>query len=170
MSAKIITLSATVLAVGLATPTIAESTGELVLTIAGEEEVIPLWGTQSDWSGSANWPSINIYARSFNEDGEDPLVVTLGFDAPGWTPSQAEMRLSRYEGGDAVLKLFANEDEEDGGLAVKLDSHALEGTLMSLTGSVTGTLGTSDNYGRDIDLSDGIPVDGVFTVTLEELD
>ena len=167
---KAATLSATLLTAGFVSPSFAESTGDLILTIAGEKQVVPLWGTQSDWSGGENWPSISLYARTFNDKGEDPLVVTLSFDAAGWKPSQSEMRLSRYKDGEAVLKLFANEDEEDGALSVTLDSHEVDGTMLRLTGSVQGMLGTSENYGRDINLSDGVPVEGTFAVALEELE
>jgi len=170
MSLKTATLSATLVTFGFAAPAPAQSTGELILAIAGEEQIIPLWGQQSDWSGGESWPSVSLYARAFNDDGEDPLVVTLGFDAAGWKPSLAEMRLSRYEDGEVVLRLFAGEDSEDGALSVTLDSHEVDGTVLSLTGSLEGTLGTSENLGRDIDLSDGVPVKGTFAATLEELE
>ncbi|MEQ9257717.1 MAG: hypothetical protein RIG84_01320 [Roseovarius sp.] len=140
------------------------------LVIAGEERIIPLWAEQSDWSGSANWPSISIYARAYNEDGEDPLVVTLSFEAGNWVPGGEEMRITKYSDGQADYKLFGGGDEEDGAISVSLDSHEMSGTTLSLTGSVDGQLGTSENYGRDIDLSEAVTVAGTFAVTLEELE
>jgi hypothetical protein len=170
MLLKTATISLIIFSFGCSTPVPAQSSGELALTIAGEEQIVPLWGQQSDWSGGESWPSINLYARAFNDDGEDPLVVTLSFEAPGWNPGMAEMRLSRYEDGEVVLRLFAGEDEEDGLLSVALDGHAVDGSLLALTGRVEGTLGTSDTQGREIDLFEGVPVEGTFAVTLEKLD
>lgn len=170
MSLRTAALSAALAAFGPAAPAIAQSAGELTLTLAGEERVVPLWASQSDWSGGESWPSINIYARAFDENGENPLVVSLGFDAPGWTPGRAEMQLTSYEDGEAVLQLFSGEDEEEGALSVVVDGHEVDGTTLTLTGSFDGTMGTSDNFGRDIDLSDGVPVTGTFAVTLDELE
>ncbi|SDZ24426.1 hypothetical protein SAMN05444004_10898 [Jannaschia faecimaris] len=156
--------------VGFAAPGHAQNVGELTLNLAGEEQVVPLWDRQSDWSGSENWPSINIYARAFNNDGEDPLVVTLSFDAPGGNTSRKEMGLSRYENGETTLRLFGGEDEEDGALSVTLESYVFDGSQLSLIGRVQGMLGTSENFGRDIDLSDAVEVEGTFAVTLEKLE
>lgn len=80
------------------------------------------------------------------------------------------MQLSRVEGGDRVLQLFGQEESERGGLTVQLDSHEIDWTQLSLNGQFTGQLGTSENYGRDIDLSGGKPISGSFAVTLEMLD
>ncbi len=170
MFSRTTALFAPLIALGLATPALAESTGEIALTIAGEDLVLSLRGGQSDWSGSANWPSVSLSARAFNADGEDPVVLSLSFDAANWTPSVPELRLTRYEDSQAVEKLFSGEDQEDGALTVTLGSHDLNGTTLSLTGSFQGTMGTSDNYGRDIDLSQGQPVEGTFEVTVEQLE
>ncbi|PWJ20458.1 hypothetical protein [Jannaschia seohaensis] len=171
MPIKSLPLPALTLGLAMAAPpALAQSTGELLLQMNGEEIAVPLWGSQSDWSGSDTYPSINIYARAFNADGEDPLVVTLGFDAGNWIPDLEEMRVTRYEDGAAVQKLFGGHDAEDGGVAVTLDSHEMEGELLTLTGRVSGALGTSENFGRDIDLAAGGPVEGSFRVTLQKLE
>jgi hypothetical protein len=170
MPSKSAILTATAFSVALAAPALGESVGEMSLTIAGEEHVVPLWGSQSDWSGGESWPSINIYARAFNEDGEDPLVVSLGFEAPRWTVGGTEMRLTRYENGEVAQRLYSGEDADEGGLLVSIDAHEVNGTELTLTGRFEGTMGTSENSGRDIDLSDGVPVAGTFEVTLAELD
>lgn len=170
MSFRTTILLTPLLALGLGAPASAEGTGQIALTIAGEDLVLPLRGGQSDWSGSANWPSISLSARAFNEDGEDPIVVNLSFDAANWAPSLPELRLTRYEDSQVTETLFSGEDEDDGALSVTLDSHDLQGTTLTLTGRFQGTMGPSENYGRDIDLSKGQPVEGTFEVTVEELD
>ena len=153
-----------------ATPSQAQSSGELTVIIAGDVRTIPVWPEQSDWSGSERWPSINIYARDFRDEGQEPAMVSLGFEAPDWKPGSPEMDMVLYENRKPVGTLFARENEEGGGLTVTLDSHALDGSSLSMSGSFKGTLGPSDNYGRDIDLSQGVPVTGRFTVTLDQLD
>lgn len=162
-------LFAAFVACGLATAGLAQSAGDLTLVIAGEERTIPVWPGQSDWSGGESWPSINIYARDFDDEGMEPVVVSLSFEASRWEPSMPEMELSLYENRELLRKLYAREEEERGGLTVTLDSHAIDGTTLSTSGSFEGTLGHSDNHGRDIDLSAGVPVTGSFNVTLEEL-
>lgn len=168
MTIRPILLSA-LLALGLSTPAHSGGTGELILTVDGEERVVPLWENQSDWSGSENWPSVNIYARAFNEAGENPLVVTLGFEAPQGTPGSPELTVTQYEDGAVAERLFSGSDAEDGGLSVVLERQMVDGSTLSLSGSFTGTIGTSENRGRDIDLSNGIAVQGTFSVTLDEL-
>jgi len=158
------------LACVLPTASHAQSSGELTLNIAGEERTIPVWPEQSDWSGGESWPSINIYARDFRDEGEEPAMVSLGFAASRWEPSLPEMDLVLYENRKPVGRLYAREEEERGGLTVIVDSHVIDGTSLSLTGSFEATLGPSDNYGGDIDLSQGVPVTGTFAVTLETLE
>ncbi|KPP83648.1 MAG: hypothetical protein HLUCCA08_07565 [Rhodobacteraceae bacterium HLUCCA08] len=163
-------LLATCLASALATASYGQSSGTVTLIIADEERTIPVWSDQSDWSGGESWPSINIYARDFSDDGEEPALMSLSFEASGWQPSVPEMDMVLYENRKSVGKLFAREEEERGGLAVTVDSHAFDGASLSLTGSFEATLGSSDNYGGDIDLSQGIPVTGTFDVVLEALE
>lgn len=153
-----------------ATQVSAEGTGELTLNMAGTEYIVPLWSEQSDWSGGESWPSINIYARALSENGGDPLVVTLSFEASRWDPAVPELEVMRYEGGELAERLFAGEEQARGALSVNLDGHEFDGSTLNLTGSFEGTLGPSENRGWDIDLSEGVPVAGNFAVTLEALE
>ncbi|NNU81393.1 hypothetical protein HMH01_13200 [Halovulum dunhuangense] len=148
----------------------AEGSGALTLNLADDEYVLPLWSEQSDWSGGESWPSINIHARAPSEGGGDPLVVSLSFEASRWEPAVPELDLTRYKDGAVVLKLFAREEADHGALSVTLEGHEVDGSMLSLAGRFEGTMGTSDNFGRDIDLSDAVPVKGTFEVTLENLD
>lgn len=161
----------TALAAGLfATFGQAQSSGEITVMIAGAERTIPVWAEQSDWSGSEDWPSINIYARDFRDEGEEPAMVSLSFEASRWQPGVPEMDMVLYENRKPVGELFAREENERGGLTVTLESHEIDGALLSISGIFEGTLGPSDNNGRDIDLSEGVPVTGRFTVTLDQLE
>ena len=170
MTFRTATISASLIASLSAAPCFAQSSGEITLTVGGEELVVPLWSGQSDWSGGESWPSVNIYARAFNENGEDPLVVTLGFEAPGWTPDVSELQVTRYEGGEVRRRLYSGEDEDEGGLAVTIDSHAIDGTTLNISGRFDGMMGTSESFGRNVDLSDPVPVAGTFAIALEELE
>ena len=161
---------ATCLATTLATASYSQSSGTVTLIVADQERTIPVWSDQSDWSGSESWPSINIYARDFSDNGEEPALVSLSFEASGLQPSAPEMDMVLYENRKPVGRLFAREEEERGGLTVTVDSHAFDGTSLSLTGSFDATLGPSDNDGGDIDLSQGVPVTGSFQVVLEALE
>ena len=161
---------ATCLATTLATANYAQSLGTVTLIVADQERTIPVWAEQSDWSGSESWPSINIYARDFSDNGEEPALISLSFEASGWQPSVPEMDMVLYENRKSVGTLFAREEEERGGLTVIVDSHAFDRTSLSLTGSFEAMLGPSDNYGNDIDLSQGVSVTGTFDVVLETLE
>lgn len=161
---------ATCLTCTLSTASYAQSSGTVTLIVAGEERTIPVWSDQSDWSGSESWPSINIYARDFSENSEEPALLSLSFEASGWQPSVPEMDMTLYENRKPIGNLYAREEAERGGLTVIIESHAVDGTSLSLAGSFAATLGPSENYGRDIDLSQGVPVTGTFDVVLEALE
>ncbi|WP_099827992.1 hypothetical protein [Oceaniglobus indicus] len=158
-----------VITMGLSTPSLAQSSGEITLTIAGEAWIVPL-SEESDWNGSERRPYIWIDARSLDEDGRENVVVGLSFDALDWTASAPEMTLWRFEDGTLMKRLWAFEESNRGGLQVTLDSHEVEGATLRMTGSLMGMLGPSENRGETIDMSDGVPVSGSFNVTLEALD
>ena len=142
----------------------AEEAGELTLTINGTEHAYTLWAGQSDWSGSENWPSINIYSRPAESDSGYG-IFTLGFEVAGGTPQSGEARLQQTE-GDEAIRLFGNADQEDGGLSVTVDEISASGDELSLSGSFTTRMGPSEDYGRTIDLDAGAEVSGTFDVTL----
>jgi hypothetical protein len=169
MNLKTATLFTILMVSGTATSGLAQSMGTVTLTIEGEERSIPISGG-SEWYGGENRPYISLDARALDDNGREELVMGLGFDAPRWDASAPEMTLWRFEDGELVQRLRAYQEEERGALTVTLDNHELDGTTLKLTGRLEGTLGTSENRGADIDLSDGVPVVGTFSVTLEHLD
>lgn len=151
-------------ALTLAAPAAAQEGGEVVLTLDGEEVAFPLWESQSDWSGGAGpWASINIYARPTDPEAwERYKTFTLGFSGTE-NAGSPEASLSRMQ-GDALQRLHS--DDEAGSLAVSLDGASVEGEFLTLSGTVSGAFGPSDNFGRDIDMSDPVPIEGRFSVTL----
>jgi hypothetical protein len=169
MNLKTATLFTILMVSGTAASGLAQSTGTVTLTIEGEERIIPISGG-SEWYGGETRPYISLDARALDDNGREELVMGLGFDAPRWDASAPEMTLWRFEDGELVQRLRAYQEEERGALTVTLDNHELDGTTLKLTGRLEGTLGTSENRGADIDLSDGVPVVGTFSVTLEQLD
>lgn len=169
MNLKTATLFTILMVSGTATSGLAQSMGTVTLTIEGEERSIPISGG-SEWYGGENRPYISLDARALDDNGREELVMGLGFDAPRWDASAPEMTLWRFEDGELVQRLRAYQEEERGALTVTLDNHELDGTTLKLTGRLEGTLGTSENRGAEIDLSDGVHVVGTFSVTLEQLD
>lgn len=169
MNLKTATLFTILMVSGTAISGLAQSTGAVTLTIEGKERIIPI-SEQSEWYGGEIRPYISLDARALDDNGREELVMGLGFQATRWEASSPEMTLWRFEDGTLVQRLFAYQEEERGALTVTLDSHELDGTKLNLTGRLEGTLGTSESRGREIDLSDGVPVVGTFAVTLEQLD
>ncbi|WP_112320562.1 hypothetical protein [Oceanibium sediminis] len=147
----------------MATPLAAEEAGTITLETGGETVEFTLWAAQSDWSGSESYASFNIYSRPVDRDATDLSLFTLGGEVAGGKGSNPEIRMTRVE-GDTRTNLFGEDD--DTGLEVTVDSFTVEGEFLSLSGSFTGKVGPSDNYGRDIIMDAAEDVSGTFTVTL----
>lgn len=144
----------------------AEEAGTLTLDIDGESYAYTLWAGQSDWSGSESYASTNIYTQpAEGGDESDYKTFTLGFEVIGGSASSAEARLTRLIDEERV-RYFGNEDEDEGGMSITVDEMSTSGEELSVSGSFSGQMGTSENYGRDIDLEDGLSVSGTFDVTL----
>lgn len=146
----------------------AEEGGEALLTVADVEQAFAL-ATSSDFSGSPDFPSVNL-SLSGPRDGNatDVVSVMLGFEIHGDEAPSPEARLLRRVGEETEW-LFCYSEAEPGGLTVALEEFAIDGDLMSVHGQFSCNFGTSENYGRDIDLSDPLAVSGQFNVTLERL-
>ncbi|MDM8168120.1 hypothetical protein [Roseovarius sp.] len=142
----------------------AEEGGELVLEVDGETHAYTLLPSQSDWSGSESFGSASIYALPTDKSSHLQSLM-LGFSlAPGGA-ERGEINLRTVSDGDTI-RYYAGDDAEEGGLVVTLDSSSVSGEELSLTGSFQTELGTSDNYGRDIDLSEAMTMQGTFSVVL----
>jgi len=141
----------------------AEESGAVTLEIDGTSYEFPLEASQSDWGGSVTYGSVNIYSKPTDEATWALFKrLTLGFTITNGTTDAPELGLSRMVGGE-MQKLFGSKDT---GATVTLEDASVDGDFLTLTGSFSGTLGTSKNYGSDIDLSDPVPVTGNFSVTL----
>ncbi|MAM61477.1 hypothetical protein [Maritimibacter sp. UBA3975] len=155
--------------IALATATIglaaqAEEGGDLTLTINGEDYAYSLWASQSDWSGSESFGSVNIYAQPAGEDGIFK-TFSLGFSLAAGKAERGEINFRTVSDGETT-RLFAGADDDEGGLAVMVDSVSVSGEKLSVSGRFQSRMGPSDNFGRDIDLSDPMEIEGSFDVVL----
>lgn len=142
----------------------AEEGGQLTLEIDGQSYAYTLWPSQSDWSGSDTFGSVSIYARPADDTSQFKDFM-LGFSLSAGAAQEGEINLRTVENGK-TLRYYAGADEDEGALAVTLDSVSASGEELSISGTFQTRLGTSENYGRDIDLSGGPTLAGTFDVTL----
>lgn len=155
-----------VFAICVAPPALAEEGGELRLVIDGTPHVFTLWNEQSDWSGSESYASVNIYSRPSDDASQDLFsTFTLGFDLVNGAASNGEAGLQERR-EDSVLRRYGETDEDAGGLVVRIENSSVSGDELSVAGSFQTQMGASENYGRDIDLSDPVTVEGTFDVIL----
>ncbi|MEC7763080.1 MAG: hypothetical protein VX874_14350 [Pseudomonadota bacterium] len=152
------------LALSVATAAQGEEAGTLTLNLGGESHAYTLWADQSDWSGSARYASVNIYALPQNDATRASYgALTLGFEVSGGSTRAPEVSLTRIDGDDRV-KLYAKDDAGD--LSITADTASVTGEELTLSGSFSGDMGISETYGRDIDLTDPVAVNGTFDVVL----
>lgn len=147
-------------------PTIAlgQEGGTVEVTIDETSYDFPLWESQSDWSGSAEWASVNIYSRPLDEDTWELFKgFTLGFQYNGGTVGSGEASLSRVIDGELV-RYFADADDTE--MTLTVEEASVDGAYLTLNGTAEMTMGTSDNFGRDIDMSEPLSLSAVFAVTL----
>lgn len=154
-------LRTALLSLALAAPCIAlaEEQGRITAMIDGEERSYNLTSSQSDWSGWGNGGggSVSIIA------GEDApnggwYDFSLGFRWAGDSASSPEISAKMDD-----TKLFGDEET---GVSVTLASLAIDGDFLVVSGGFEGTIGPSDNRGRDIDEDGRVPISGTFDVTL----
>lgn len=144
----------------------AEEAGEVTLEIDETTYAFPLWKSQSDWSGSESYTSVNIFARPGDKQTKAKFqTFTLGFETMGSNLNSGEITLTRLVDGDRQ-KLYAGTDEDEGGIDLVLESKSVDGDELKIAGTFTTQMGTSKNYGRDVDLSNPVEVSGRFDVTL----
>jgi opacity protein-like surface antigen len=168
MTIKSLLLCTTLATCGLATAGLAQATNELIVTIADDERTLTV-SDEIEWNGVERQPYVWIDASAVDDETNEVLNVALTFGAADWKASEPEMTVWIVRGGEVLKQLAAYEEEARGGLSVTIDSHALDGTSLSLTGTFEGTLGIPGpkSQGRPVDLSQGVPVTGSFNVTLD---
>ncbi len=143
--------------------------GEASVTVGDAEYAFTLNAAQSDWRGSASLPSISMSLAAGGEARESGvLALSLGFEMTGGQLISAEARLLR-KSGDGTEWLYCEDEIESGGLAIEVETIAEDGETLSVQGRMTCELGTSENFGRDIDLSNAVPVSSAFNVKLQRL-
>ena len=137
--------------------------GSVALVVDGSSYEFPLDTNQSDWSGSPSYGSVNIYTRPTDEATWALFKqLTLGFTVMNGKVDAPEISLYRVVDGE-MQKLFGNKDT---GAMVTVEEVTTQGAFLAVSGQFSSDLGTSRNYGGDIDLSAPVPVSGTFAVTL----
>lgn len=152
----------------LATPVFAQEIGAASLTIDGTTQSFPL-SNESDFAGSAQFPSVNMVFNAPREGNETGFTkLSIGFELGGGAV--------RGEQADLMGKIddewtyFACQSEEfKGKLSLDIEETSVEGDLMTLKGRLACMMGTTVNFGRDIDMSSPMEVTGDFEATLERL-
>lgn len=151
-------------ALSLGTSASAEEGGEMTLDIGGQTVAVPMQPVQSDWSGSESWASVSIYGQPTDAAVfETYKAFSLAFELVNGTAGSGEARLSTSSDGE-IVRYFA--DQSDDLLEVTVDSVDISSQLLTVVGTFAATMGTSENFGRDVDTSDPIEVTGEFSVTL----
>ncbi|MBI1416798.1 MAG: hypothetical protein GC146_06185 [Limimaricola sp.] len=148
----------------------AEESGEMVLTIGGEEQHFRLDPKQSDWGGGKGEgsgpdlmiPTIMGWAAD-EKTREHYGVFSLSFTMYDDDISSPELQLSRKV-GDTWEQLFAS--DEKGGLTLEISEHQIDGFTATVSGTFTADMGVTPNYGRDVDLTNPLAVSGRFTAVL----
>lgn len=155
-----VTLAALAVLALAASPALADESGTAQLQIDGQDMAFTLDAGQSDWFGSETYWGASIWLKPETRAG-GISGLSLGFEYSGGKASTGELRLT-VNG----KPFYGNEDADEGGVSVTLESIAIDGKAVTLTGDVTGAAGPSSNFGRDIDLGAALPISGRFSVTL----
>ncbi|MBO6883795.1 MAG: hypothetical protein JJ869_09480 [Marivita sp.] len=143
----------------------AKEDGLITLTLADQTLELPLSAGHSDWTGTQGFIRVSIFSRPSDlETWKRFQSLRLAFDLLRNSAQLPEMSLLRRTGDADFERWYGRGDS--GGLTVMVTDSALDGDLLRVTGTFTGTLGQSGDFGRTIDLSAPMPVSGDFSVTL----
>ena len=153
----------------MATGAWGEESNGASLTIGEVASDFVLNTEQSDWSGSADFPSVSITLSAGETALEAGIFsLRLGFEMAGGQMGGVEASLLQRS-SDATESLYCNDEPEHGDLTVDVESTSQDGDALTIKGTISCELGTSESYGNDIDLSDPVPLSGDFDVTLQKL-
>ncbi|WP_299783869.1 hypothetical protein [uncultured Marivita sp.] len=159
---RMLWLGASLFAANMATAT---EGGFITIVLADERLELPLNAGHSDWTGSAGFAKVSILTRPTDlETWQRFQSLRLAFDLLRNGAQLPEMSLLRRSRGSGFERWYGRADS--GGLAVVVTDRALDGDLLQVSGSFTGTLGQSFDFGQTIDLSTPMPVSGTFEVRL----
>lgn len=148
-----------------ASMTTAKEQGHITLTLTDEILELPLSTGHSDWSGSHGFVRVSILTRPSDlETWQRFQSLRLAFDLLRDRAQLPEMSILR-RADDAEFERWYGKGNR-GGLIVTVSDRSLEGDFLRVSGTFTGTLGQSEDFGLTIDLSTPMPVSGEFDVTL----
>ena len=143
----------------------AQEGGEITLVFDGETFTFPLSAGHSDWSGSARYGSVNILARPTDDATWKRFkTLALWFELVNGKAADPKASLLRVAGDGSLSRIFSRQDQ--GGLIVDVKAHSYEEDILRIDGSFTGTFGQSEDFGREIDLSDPVALSGDFALSV----
>ncbi len=162
-------LLSTIVMLGVPSVGQSEVGGTVTVRTDAGEYVFPLTEEKSDWLGrempNGFHGDISIYSWPTDEKLQGLFKeFSLGLSLSGPNVSNAEAQLTRLVNGDPV-RYFANDDTQNG-LSITIENIDISGEEMNVVGSFSSSMGKSENYGVDIDLSDSIDVNGEFNVVI----
>lgn len=146
---------------------VSQESGEALVTLDGVEYVAELDGEQSDWDPSG---SVSMAFRSKDRDALASFAgFSLSFSFQGPSAYGQQLDLVLLPEGK-LERLFSKAESESGGLVVELENVSQDAERLTMSGTLSGQLGTTDNFGRTVDLSNPVAVEAKFSVIVEQLD
>ncbi len=142
--------------------------GLITLTLNGDQLELPLSAGHSDWIGSRGFAEVSIMTRPTDvQSWQHFQSLRLAFDLLRTGAQSPEMSILRRSDDAGFQRWYSRSD--NGALSVAITGRDLDGKQLQITGTFSGTLGISEDFGRTIDLSDPMPVTGTFDVTLHPI-
>ena len=139
--------------------------GRIDMTIGETPHVFVLDAGESGWSGSENFAAISLHAQPA-DDAQDPRFrsLVLSFEYMGGPVNNPEVRLTRVNGDGSSEDLLGKGDVSS--IVVTIDTIAADRDMLTLSGNVSGALGTSDDAGLTVDMDTPLTISGRFDVVL----
>lgn len=143
----------------------ASEDGYISITLPEAQLDLPLSAGHSDWTGSEGFARVSILTRPADlATWQRFQSLRLAFDLLRNGAQSPEMSLLRRT-EDAGFERWYGQAAR-GGLRVIITKRRLDGDVLQIGGTFTGTLGQSHDFGQTIDLSVPMPVSGSFSATL----
>lgn len=123
-------------------------------------------GSQSDWSGSDTWATVSLMGHA----AADTTFRTREALSIGFTLTEragaTDPEVSYFVEG--ISKAYVGNPDETG-LTITVDDYAFAEGVLTLSGTVTGTLAYSEDFGRSLDQGDTVEIDVAFETAVREL-